>query len=392
MCIEDTSIKPKLSEEYTYGCTGEGRTLFMDKKAVSAMMLTLLFIGMLTLAFKIQPVKAEPAPQNLVLSTVIFDEFNFDTIASGYWQYWQVNGDYNISDSQLRLYIKSEGSHYGSHIYKAVSLGENMTLSARVLGSTLYRFALAWGLSDRYVLLEFDDFGFCVTTIWGWVGQFGPSPAVTNTWYILSLEIRPTPFTIIASVYDNNSNLLGSLTSDLGWSYSDIKMMEIGVWTNTISNLPSDYYTDWVKVTGYYPPYGPTADFIYSPPSTAVNEVVTFDASASLPGWNGTDMPIVSYAWDFGDGNTTTTTTPIIYHTYKTAGNYYVTLTVYAPGATPETDTMTYRVTVVSIPVGGYSIPIQGQATAKPLTTYIILITILTATLIKLKPKTKRKH
>ena len=47
-------------EEYTYGCAGEGRTLFMEKKTASAIMLTLLFIGMLTLAFKIQPVKAVP--------------------------------------------------------------------------------------------------------------------------------------------------------------------------------------------------------------------------------------------------------------------------------------------------------------------------------------------
>jgi PKD repeat protein len=331
----------------------------MNQKTASAIMLTLLLTSMLTLAFNIQTVKAEPAPQNLVLSTVIFDEFNFDTIASGYWEYQQVNGDYNISDSQLRLYIKSEGPHYGSFIQKAVSLGENMTLSARVLGSTLYRFSISWHLSDRYVLLEFDDFGFCVTTMiiptltWGWVGQFGPSPAVTNTWYILSLEIRPTPFTIIASVYDNNSNLLGSLTSDLGWSYSDIKMMQLGVWTNTISNSPSDYHTDWVKVTGYYPPYGPTADFIYSPPSTAVNEVVTFDPSPSQPGCNGTHIrPITTCTWSFGDNTPTLTTTypqPVT-HIYTKVGKYNVTLTVTAPGAIPETDTTWHIKEVVGLP------------------------------------------
>jgi len=47
-----------LSEEYTYGCTGEGRTVFMEKKTVSAITLTLLLTGMLTLAFNIKPVKA----------------------------------------------------------------------------------------------------------------------------------------------------------------------------------------------------------------------------------------------------------------------------------------------------------------------------------------------
>jgi parallel beta-helix repeat protein len=49
-----------LSEEYTYGCTGEGRILFIEKKAASAITLTLLLTSMLTLAFNIQPVKAEP--------------------------------------------------------------------------------------------------------------------------------------------------------------------------------------------------------------------------------------------------------------------------------------------------------------------------------------------
>jgi hypothetical protein len=48
-----------LSEEYTYGCTGEGRTLVIKRKMVLAITLTLLLMSMLTLAFNIQPVKAE---------------------------------------------------------------------------------------------------------------------------------------------------------------------------------------------------------------------------------------------------------------------------------------------------------------------------------------------
>jgi parallel beta-helix repeat protein len=58
MCIEVFSIKPKLSEEYTYGCTGEGRTVFMEKKTASAIMLALLLTSLLALAFNIQPAKA----------------------------------------------------------------------------------------------------------------------------------------------------------------------------------------------------------------------------------------------------------------------------------------------------------------------------------------------
>jgi parallel beta-helix repeat protein len=41
-----------------YGCAGEGRTVFMEKKTASAITLTLLLTSMLTMAFSIQPVKA----------------------------------------------------------------------------------------------------------------------------------------------------------------------------------------------------------------------------------------------------------------------------------------------------------------------------------------------
>ena len=140
-------------------------------------------------------------------------------------------------------------------------------------------------------------------------------------------------------------------------------------------------------------PYGPKAEFTATPETAKVGEIVKFDASTSQPGWNGTHtMPITEYQWDFGDGNKTTTTAPTIYHSYKTAGNYYVILTVYAPGATPETDTITHRVTIVSVPVGGYSIPIQVRTKAEPTIPYITLTVILTAIFIAAKRKTKRKH
>jgi YVTN family beta-propeller protein len=49
----------------------------------------------------------------------------------------------------------------------------------------------------------------------------------------------------------------------------------------------------------------------------------SFDASASVPG----SSPIVTYAWNFGDGNTQSTTTPTTTHTYATNGTYTATVT-----------------------------------------------------------------
>jgi len=68
----------------------------------------------------------------------------------------------------------------------------------------------------------------------------------------------------------------------------------------------------------------PMANFTYSPLLIKVNATVTFNASASYD----VDGTIVSYTWNFGDGNVTTVGTPIITHIYTAEGNYTVSLTV----------------------------------------------------------------
>jgi PKD repeat protein len=76
-------------------------------------------------------------------------------------------------------------------------------------------------------------------------------------------------------------------------------------------------------------PHGPIAEFSATPTTANLGEAVEFNASASLPGWNGTyTMPITQYRWDFGDGNTTMTTNPFIVHACASAGEFNVTLTV----------------------------------------------------------------
>ena len=76
----------------------------------------------------------------------------------------------------------------------------------------------------------------------------------------------------------------------------------------------------------------PTADFVVTKQNGALPLTVTFsDASSGA---------IDTYAWDFGDGGTSTERAPT--HTYAIAGAYTVTLTVTGPGgaskaAKPET-------------------------------------------------------
>jgi len=74
----------------------------------------------------------------------------------------------------------------------------------------------------------------------------------------------------------------------------------------------------------YAPNKPPVANFTYSPENPVVGQAVTFDASGSYD----PDGLIVSYEWDFGDGNITNTTEEKIKHSYSEAGSYEVTLTV----------------------------------------------------------------
>jgi len=71
-------------------------------------------------------------------------------------------------------------------------------------------------------------------------------------------------------------------------------------------------------------PQPPIAIFTYSPEQPVVGEVVSFDASIS----DDRDGSIVSYKWDFGDGNITTVNDPIITHVYTAVGTYAANLTV----------------------------------------------------------------
>ena len=75
-------------------------------------------------------------------------------------------------------------------------------------------------------------------------------------------------------------------------------------------------------------PTMPTASFTYEPMD--VNITIGMDVNFTDTSTLG-DATTLTWAWDFGDGNTSTEQNPM--HNYSMAGNYTVTLTV-----TDETD------------------------------------------------------
>jgi len=196
----------------------------------------------------------------------------------------------------------------------------------------------------------------------------------------------------------NETILVGvAITNHEGFASTDFRIPSIsesiGTWKAVASaEVAEKGVWDFLNFSVAYlvPPYGPKAHFTETPQSPYVNETVKFDASNSSPGWNGThQMPIVEYRWDFGDSSKTTVSVPIIYHTYESAGVYTVTLTVYAPGANPETDNATHLKTVRKIPpyVGGHIVLVPARlATHKaepsaPIMAAIITLVVVTIVL-----------
>ena len=90
----------------------------------------------------------------------------------------------------------------------------------------------------------------------------------------------------------------------------------------------------------------PVANFVYSPTDPLVGDPIFFDASTSYD----PDGFIASYAWDFGDGNTTEVSDAFLSHHYDVSGTYNVTLTVTDSGGLKGSTSLEITVTATSLP------------------------------------------
>ena len=243
---------------------------------------------------------------------------------------------------------------------------------------------------NKYMLADGDIIAWYYENCTVWPVEpppLTPHPTASFTWTPSIPEVGQT-VTFDASASAPN----GGTIIDYAWNFGDGSISHGQIVVHAY-NSPGTYIitlnvTDsnglWdveQKQITVVQPHGPKADFKAVPETARVGESIKFDASASLPGWNGTHtMPITEYRWNFGDGNVTITSQPVVYHRYSTAGNYYVTLTVYAPGATPETDSTTRKVSVFAVPVGGQSVSIETSQTRRGLEIYAMVVAIITAT------------
>ena len=189
--------------------------------------------------------------------------------------------------------------------YTPLQIYQNMTVtfdasssSAEGFNDTIIRYE--WTINDPYNPEHIIKEGTFTNP---------PNPTITHTFEY------PGTFTVELNVTDNE-----------------------GLWSTTS------------KPITILPEYGPTANFTWTPETAIINQTVTFDASASTPGWSAKTQefsPIINYAWDFGDGTFNETTSPTITHEYTTPGNYTVTLTI--TDAVGRTDTISHTIEILNV-------------------------------------------
>jgi PKD repeat protein len=123
----------------------------------------------------------------------------------------------------------------------------------------------------------------------------------------------------------------------------------------------------------------PTASFVFSPSAPVIGQTVQFNASASLaaPG-----RSLVAYAWNWGDGGTSSG--QLASHSYTVAGLYNVTLTVADDAGQAATNSQTVTVgqgnpiaVLLLSKTGGLSIQADGSQSTASVPSAIVTYTFI---------------
>ena len=117
--------------------------------------------------------------------------------------------------------------------------------------------------------------------------------------------------------------------------------------TDFVAAIPHSVTLRLIPMGQIRPPAGtPFADFVVSPLPATMNLPLTFDATASTPGLNATQ--ITNYSWTFGDGGTGSG--PIVTHAFTSAAGFVVTLTVTNDRGLSASKTQTITVDAATLP------------------------------------------
>jgi PKD repeat protein len=206
------------------------------------------------------------------------------------------------------------------------------------------------------------------TTFFSIINAIMPPQAAFTYYPVDSYLNMPITFDASASTAEGYNVSIMSYTWDFGdgspqWTNptSTVTHTYTGANNYTVTLNVTDSQGLWSttsKIVAILPPAGPKANFMWYPATPKKDQQVTFDATLSKLGWNGTDHPpIINYIWDFGDGNVTSGDyLDKAVHMYVTEGNYTVKLNV-----TDASGFKGYSASIVMVRVSGVTGDINGD-------------------------------
>jgi uncharacterized repeat protein (TIGR01451 family) len=159
----------------------------------------------------------------------------------------------------------------------------------------------------------------------------------------------PDPINFIegqSATFTDTSTTNGSAIAEWLWDFGDggtsdlagptYRYDTVGTFTVTLTVTDTCGYSDTevkpnlVTVASACAPLT-GADFSFTPADPRIDDTVTFTATVTP----STASAPITYTWSFGDLGTTTTTNPVVQHTYVTSGTYTVELDVTNPCTDP---------------------------------------------------------
>lgn len=249
-------------------------------------------------------------------------------------RYWINDEIWVVAPMSLDVEWKEDDYCYANYVREIPALPDNTQVTYKVYVSDIH------GNSDVSDLFSYlvNDF---VPPVISNVQQFPSSPMHSEAVTISAIVTEPPQASGVKNVivgYEINHT----------WFFLDMEMQD-GLWTSTIpgqsGGIKVNYFIeafdnkgnsakttifDYIVTALNCPP---VADFTESASTIYTGETIDFDASGS----HDPDGTIVTYHWDFGDGNTGEGVT--VSHTYVDDGSYNVTLTVSDnEGATDSAD------------------------------------------------------
>ena len=229
------------------------------------------------------------------------------------------------------------------------SLGQFAGLVARYV-STTQNYQVVIGDNSTHDLEIWSDGVELASTNYSWN---------TGTQYQLKMQVTQTDNSdteIDAKIWVTGNSEPGSWT--LVTTDNDPNMQNVfgqsGIVAKTGTNNGQKWRFDGYDLTGGVggANQSPVANFVA--PVQPEGLTVNFDGSSSLDP-NGS---IVNYQWDFGDGNTNVSEFPTVNHTYATAGNYTVSLTVNDNSG--AVDTLSVTLPVAALPAAPTNLKVNS--------------------------------